>query len=511
MNLKKVYLLAIFTALCFTAFPLQTKAEIFSRIEKTTIKLKAPQFTNAEWQAELSRRRAKVFERMADKSMLILFSAPNKIYSNDVNFLYRQENNLFYLTNLGQGGATLVLIKNGTDKQEILFLPKVNPLFEVWNGKRYSFGDAQRISGVKTIIDANNLSEFVNSVKSKTAFVSENEKVSISNYAETIYLLSDGRFENEREYERESEFAKTLRDYRVVNAQPIFARLRLVKSPLEIKLMQHAIDITAAATERAMKTVGDADWEYEVRAEIEYIFRLNNSNYWGFPSIVAAGENATTLHYEESQSPLKKGELLLTDIGAEYKHYSADITRTFPISGKFSKEQEDIYNIVYRAQDAVAAATKPGTNLVDLNSVASESVKKDLAKLGLITAPDATFKATNGREMPQYTLWSLHFFGHWLGMNVHDVGNIRTPLESGMIFTNEPGVYIREDALQRVADTPENREFLEKIKLAFEKYKNIGVRIEDDLLVTENGVEWMSKNLARSIADIEAFMAGKSR
>jgi Xaa-Pro aminopeptidase len=249
---------------------------------------------------------------------------------------------------------------------------------------------------------------------------------------------------------------------------------------------------------RSWATVGKASQEYEVQAEVEYTFRRRNADFWGYPSIVGCGPNATTLHYVESQGEIKKGDLLLMDVGAEYDHYTADITRTFPVNGKFSKEQAEIYQIVFDAQEAAAKATKPGATMQQVSAAANEVITAGLLKLGLITAPTQT------------RIWYMHGLGHWLGMNVHDVGRGGV-LQAGMVFTNEPGIYVREDALANLPDTPENRAFIEKVRPAFEKYKNIGVRIEDDMLVTPTGVEWMTKELPRSIADIENFMAKTSK
>ena len=193
---------------------------------------------------------------------------------------------------------------------------------------------------------------------------------------------------------------------------------------------------------------------------------------------------------------------MLMDVGAEYDHYTADVTRTFPANGKFTKEQAEIYQIVYDAQEAAAKTIKPGATFNQPGSAAAETIKQGLAKLGLITAPNAKYELSfNGKsyEVDQYRLWYMHGWGHWLGMNVHDVGDYGAAMQEGMIFTNEPGIYIREDALSYIPDTPANKAFLAKIRPAFEKYKNIGVRIEDDMLVTKTGVEWMTKALPRSI------------
>ncbi len=459
----------------------------------------APKFSDAERQAELAKRRAAVAAKMADKSVLILFSAEPKLYTNDVDYVYRQENNLYYLTALKQDGATFVMTKNGGTVTETVFLPKRVALREAWEGKMYTREQATAISGVKTIVDSAEREAFFAALKEKKVFTSK-ENVSISAGAENVYLLlPDGDRDRDgmREFGVEHTFSKGLPGYKIENAQPIFAALRHIKSPYELKLLQHAVDISVEAHMRAMATVGRANWEYEVHAEVEYTYRRRNADNWGYPSIVACGPNATTLHYVESQRAVNKGEVLLMDAAAEYEHYTADITRTFPVNGKFTKEQAEIYQIVYDAQEAVAKATKPGVTFGQLSTIARNTVNEGLFKLGLVT----------DKNSRQVGVWFFHGLGHWIGMNVHDVGDYAAPLSPGMVYTNEPGIYIREDALDNLPDTPENKAFIAKVRPVFEKYKNIGVRIEDDMLVTATGVEWMSGKLPRSIADIEAFMA----
>lgn len=463
----------------------------------------APRFTDAERHAELARRRAAVAAKMADNSILVLFSAEPKLYTNDVDYVYRQENNLHYLTGLKQDGATLVIAKTGGKVSETLFLPTRDPRREAWEGKMYSREQATQVSGLKTIVAAEEKNALLEAVKNRGTFTSKDGKVSITG-APTLYLLLPGSERDEngtREFRAEHEFSKALTEYKVENAQPIFADLRHIKSPYELKLLQHAIDITTEAQLRAMAMVGRAKWEYEVHAEVEYTFRRRNADFWGYPSIVGCGANATTLHYVESQSPVRHGELLLMDVGAEYEHYTADVTRTFPVSGKFTKEQAEIYQVVYDAQETVAKATKPGVTMGQLGQIARNTINEGLFKLGLIT----------DKNSRQVGVWFFHGLGHWLGMNVHDVGNYQAPLKPGMVFTNEPGIYIREDALDNLPDTPEMKAFKEKVRPVFEKYKNIGVRIEDDMLVTDTGVEWMTGKLPRKISDIEDFMAKASK
>jgi Xaa-Pro aminopeptidase len=489
--MKRIGLL-LFFAVCFSL------ANLANEPKTIRVTPPAPKFTDAERQAELAKRRRAVLDKMGPSSLLIMWSATPRNYAGDVDFMYRQENNHYYLTNLRQNGSTLVLLNTDAGTREILFLPKRNPQFETWNGKMYSNEAATRISGIQTVIDSAELPAFLQAVKDKKAFAPKAGS-EIPVLAENLYLLlPDG--ENDREamaeFNKEWEFSKSVAGYKIANARPIIEEMRHVKSPYELKLLQHAIDITTEAHMRSMGMVNRANWEYEVQAEVEYTFRRRNADYWGYPSIVGCGPNATTLHYVESQGEIKKGDLLLMDVGAEYDHYTADVTRTFPTNGKFTKEQAEIYQIVYDAQEAAARAIKPGATMAAPSQAALDVIKDGLFKLGLIT----------DKNSQQHRIWYMHGLGHWLGMNVHDVGSYGAPFKPGMVLTNEPGIYIREDALEYLPKTPEWQAFLEKVKPNFEKYKNIGVRIEDDMLVTETGVEWMTKALPREINQVQAFM-----
>ena len=483
----------------------------------------APVFDEQARLAELADRRARVAKSIGPKALLILFSADPRVYANDVDYQFRQENNLYYLTQLKQMRATLILLPSNARTPEILFLPRRNPAAETWTGHMYSPEEAAQRSGVKEIWEASEFEPFMTAFRNRQPYRPKDNNILMSasqpaksgaagfeslfataakNEAE-LYLLVP-RSADSKEYAREQRFAagwaKTATGFAVRDASPIFADMRSRKSSMELQLLQHAIDISTEAHERAWATAGEAKWEYEVDAQVAYTFKLRNADNWGYPDIVGCGPNATTLHYEESQGPVKQGELLLMDVGAEYDHYSADVTRTFPVNGRFSPAQAEVYQIVYDAQEAVAKVARPGASLSDINRVAIEVIKDGLLKLGLIT----------DRNSMQYRIWFMHGTGHWLGMNVHDVGG-GAKFEPGMVFTNEPGIYVRPDALDYLAKTPENEKFIAAIKPAFEKYRGIGVRIEDDMVITPDGVRWMTEALPRKMSDIEAFIAQARR
>ena len=595
MNIRCARLLA-FIALfsLLSAMPFQSSAALSEKSKdkpSTVIRVAppAPVFDESARLAELSSRRARVAEKIGANGILVLFSTEPRVYTNDVDYHYRQENNLFYLTNLNQKGATLVLMPGNPRLREILFLPKRDPAAETWTGHMYSPQEAHALSGIREIWEDKEFEPFMRALRNRQPYspkagallmsaetswapqtgivtppvpqaaqttdaaaaattrnvarttpsssttttnpssaapqqpvaqpvsaagVSGATTIPAPTGFETLFaamardeaalylLLPPPREENSREFRQEqayaTQWAKSASGFNVRNVAPIFAQLRLRKSPMELKLLQHAIDITTEAIGRSMAVVGRSQWEYEIDAEVLYTFKRRNADHWGYPSIVGCGPNATTLHYIESQGRLKPGDLLLMDVGAEYGHYTADVTRTFPVNGKFTPAQAEIYQIVYDAQEATAAATRPGAIFpTDVHNAAVEKVKEGLLRLGLIT----------DKNTDQYRVWFMHGTSHWLGMNVHDVGGRGVKLEPGMVFTNEPGIYIREDALDVLPKTPENERFIAAVRPAFEKYKNIGVRIEDDLLVTANGPEWLTKALPRTIADIEAFMA----
>ena len=487
----------------------------------------APVFNDKDRVAELVQRRERVARNVGPKSLVVLFSTEPRIYSNSVNYPYRQENNLYYLTNLKQKNATLVLLPGNTKFKEILFLPRRNPLRETWDGHMYSADEAYQLSGVREIWQNSEFEPFIKSLRNRQPYRPKPENIFKSDLPLDTPLSNDHGFATlfeaaakgdaglfmlvpgspeSREYKYEQRFAAdwgtTASGFSIRNAWPIFNQMRFVKSPMELRIMQHAIDISIEAHQRSWVSAINAKWEYEVDAEVAYTFKLRNADNWGYPDIVGCGPNATTLHYIESQGPVKTSDLILMDVGAEYDHYTADITRTFPVNGKFSPAQAAVYQIVYDAQEAVAAASKPGANLSDVNRAGTEVIKDGLLKLGLIT----------NRNSNQYRIWFMHGTSHLLGMNVHDVGG--GAFEPGVVFTNEPGIYVRLDALDQMLPGftgDEWEKFKTAVRPAFEKYKGIGVRIEDDMLITENGVRWLTEALPRKIADIEDFIAKARR
>ena len=505
----------------------------------------APRWDDRERLAELAERRARVAEFVGAKSLLVLISAEPRVYAGDVDYEFRQENNLYYLTHLNQPGVTLVLMPGHTKHREVLFLPRRNPGAEVWTGKTYGPEEARALSGVGEIWEAGEFEPFMRAIRQGRPFKPRAESVLFSEPAgvtaaaaaaaapsnapasppaagtqsqtgyetllsaiaqdeASLFLLLPSETES-REFRREQElagrWAKSDTGLTLRSAWPVFTRLRQVKSPAEQRLIQHAVNITAESLLRAMSVAGRAKWEYEVEAELDYTFRRRGAEGSGYPSIVGCGTNATTLHYSASSGPCAPGDLLLMDVGAEFGHYSADVTRTFPVSGRFTPAQADIYDAVLAAQEAAMRAAKPGATLADVHNAAADSIRDSLLRLGLITERNST----------QYGVWFMHGTSHWLGLNVHDVGQTGRKFEPGMVFTIEPGIYVRADALDQLAKRPEMRKFVEAVRPAFEKYKHIGVRIEDDVVITPDGHRNMSAAIPRTRAEIESLMARIAR
>ncbi|HJQ31177.1 MAG TPA: aminopeptidase P family protein [Pyrinomonadaceae bacterium] len=481
----------------------------------------APVFKDEERLAELRGRRERVAAKLGPSALLVLFSGEPRVYTNDVDYEFRQENNLYYLTGLRQQGATFVMVPGNTASgpREILFLPRRNPAAETWTGHMYSPEEARQVSGVEEIWEAKEFEPFMKAVRTRRAYRPAADGVLLSSQPAQaqaagfealfgamekgegeLYLLLPGGSDS-REYRQEQAFAATWAvsggGLNVRTAWPVFAEMRMRKSPYEMKLLQHAVDISIEGHQRAQAVANRAQWEYEVEAELDYTYKRRNADNWGYPNIVGCGPNATTLHYEESQGRVRPGDLLLMDAAAEYDHYSADVTRTFPVSGKFTQPQAEIYNVVLAAQEAAFRAIKPGVYLSDVHNAAAEVIKDGLLKLGLIT----------DRNSEQYRVWFMHGTSHYIGMNVHDVSTRGAKLDEGMTFTVEPGIYVRPDALDYLPKTPENEKFAAAVRPAFEKYKGIGVRIEDDVVVTSDGYRNLSAALARTIPEIEAFMA----
>jgi Xaa-Pro aminopeptidase len=286
--------------------------------------------------------------------------------------------------------------------------------------------------------------------------------------------------------------------FAVQDATPILWELRQIKTPYEQAVMRKSLAISNEAHQAGMRAAAPGKFEYEVEAAIESVYLRNGAMSWGYPSIVGSGPNATILHYSTSSRRMEPGDLLLVDAAANYQGYTGDITRTYPVGGTFAPLQRDIYEIVLAAQEAGMVAAKAGNRFTDIQAACDDVLRAGLVRLGLVT----------DLKGQQFKIWSTHGVSHWIGMEVHDVG-VPKPLGPGMTFVIEPGIYIREAALDNLPKTAENAAFIEKVRPVVQKYRNIGVRIEDSFLLTEAGLDRLSSGVPRTVAEIERFMAGK--
>jgi Xaa-Pro aminopeptidase len=457
-------------------------------------------------QDDLRARRSRAMDALGADTLAIFWSAPVRVYSHDVEYEYRQDSNLLYLTGIDQEDTVLVLLPGNETRREILFIREADPRREHWTGHTLTPAEATAQSGIQTVMFAKEFEGFIAAMLSKRPMGGNADE-----YQRFFQALSDGRARVAVMLEPQNGlsatagpvtlFAAKLRDrffgFSVMDATPIVYRLRQNKTLYEQGVLRKSVAISSEAHRAGMKAAAPGKYEYEVEAAIEEVYLRNGAMSWGYPSIVGSGPNATILHYSKSNRQMAAGDLLLVDAAANYQGYTGDITRTYPVSGRFSPLHRDIYDIVLAAQDAGIEAARAGTSPSDIQAACDEVLRAGLLKLGLVTE----------KTGQQFKIWATHGVVHWIGMDVHDVGP-RRPLEPGMAFVIEPGIYIREAALDNLPKTPENLAFIEKVRPIVQKYKNIGARVEDSFLLTEKGLERLSLSVPRTVDEIERFMNG---
>lgn len=416
---------------------------------------------------EFAERRQHVLAQMQPNSALLLFSEIEKRRNNDCHFLFRQDSYFWYLTGFNEPNAALLLVKIEQAEKAILFLRPLDPLMETWNGRRLG---VERAPQILQLDEAYSIDDFAEIFPKIT-----------ENLTALYYLSEIHPWGEELMVKSVVNFAEVL-DWR-----PILSEMRLIKSPNEIRLMQQAGQITALAHIKAMQETRPNRFEYEIESEILHEFNRHGVRFASYNSIVAGGDNSCILHYTENDQPLKDGDLVLIDAGCEFAMYAGDITRTFPVNGKFTQAQRDIYELVLKAQKRAIELLVPGSSIKQANDEVIRIKVQGLVDLGILHGD-----VDELIEQKAHRQFYMHGLGHWLGLDVHDVGDYggerdRT-LEVGMVLTVEPGIYISRDA-----DVPE-------------QYKGIGVRIEDNLLMTEYGNKILTAAAPKEIADIENLM-----
>jgi Xaa-Pro aminopeptidase len=457
-------------------------------------------------QEDLQARRARVMERIGLEGMAIFWSAPTRVYSADVDYEFRQDSNLFYLTGIDQAETILVLMPGNESRREIVFISEADPRREHWEGHSLTAAEATALSGVATIMTVNQFEPFIAAMFSKRAMggggaATEYDRffTALTESRAKLSLLLEPQPNLSSPPGRARQFATNLRErffgFTVHDATPMLSELRQIKTAYEQDVLRKSVAISNEAHKAGMRETAPGKFEYEVEAAIEAVYMRNGAMSWGYPSIVGSGPNSTILHYSKSSRRMEAGDLLLVDAAGSYQGYTGDITRTYPVSGTFTREQKDIYEIVLAAQEAGMKAAKVGNRTTDVQAACDDVLRAGLVWLGLVTEPQGQ----------QFKIWSTHGVSHWIGLDVHDVG-ARRPLAPGMTFVIEPGIYIRDAALDNLPKTPENLAFIEKVRPIVAKYRNSGVRIEDSFLLTEKGLERLSAGVPRTVDEIERFM-----
>jgi Xaa-Pro aminopeptidase len=403
--------------------------------------------------------RKKLINGLDDNSVVILFAGKAPQKSADEQYLFTPNRNFYYLTGIGEEKHILMIKKINNNVEELLFIQKPDPVMEKWVGKTIREKEAREISGIEN-------------VKYLEEFKGQLNIMFTSGEVENIYLDLERRGYDEVKSEREVFASEVVKKYPYVKVKNVYndiAELRIIKSPEEIEEIKKAISITIEAVEVLMKNSQPGMMEYELEAYYDFMCKKKGVKDLAFKTIAAAGKNATILHYVDNNSQMKDGDLILFDLGAQVNYYNADISRTFPVNGKFSERQREVYEAVLKVNEEVISMIKPGVNWGEINEKATDLLAEECIKLGLI------------KEKSEVRKYYFHSIGHSLGLDTHDVGKRWVELKPGMVFTVEPGLYIEEES--------------------------IGIRIEDDVLVTDTGCEVLTKDMIKSVEDIEAFMS----
>lgn len=425
-----------------------------------------------------AKNRQALRDTMPENSMAILFSNPVRNRSNDVDYEYHQDPNFFYLTGLNEPHAAIIIYKEEQEfsddlkTNEILFLQERDSKDEIWTGKRLGVEGAVLDLGINTAMANEEFLSFENEYGSFNEVLTLKEIDDVKNTKEKGDLF--GLLQSFKNT------TQNLTNINTRNLHLIMASLRQIKSAEEIILLRKAIEITCDAQIELMKALKPNMTEYQSEAIVEYIFKKNGAEHPGFPSIMGGGEHSCILHYSTNRKKLEDKDLLVSDIGAEYHNYTADVTRTLPVNGKFSKEEAIIYNIVLKAQQAAIDSCKVGNKFWTPHNAATKIITDELIALGII------------EKRYHVQRYFMHGTSHYLGLDVHDLG-LNGRLEPGNLITVEPGIYIPEGSK------------------CDPMWWNIGVRIEDDILITSDGPKNLSKKAPRTIEDIEALMKENSK
>ena len=420
------------------------------------------------------RNRANFAAQLPPKSVAVFTANEPMPRNGDEFYPFRQQSDFFYLTGINEENAFLIIAPDYPDEtmREVLFIEPYDEVKATWQGEMLDNAKATELSGIKT-------------VKGSDSFWMTLNDFVFSGYGETIYLHSYEYPKYECAVETiQQRFVKQVKEcYPMHNygrTAPILNALRMVKSEEEIAVTKQACDITAKAFRRCLATVRPGMYEYEVQAEIEYIFKQNNATGHAYAPIIAGGKNGCCLHYSKNQSLLNNGDLLLFDIGCELNNYASDLSRTIPINGKFTQRQKDCYDAVLRVMKEITKLYRPGGTINEINETTHRLMEPEMVKLGLFTTEQLR---DQDPDKPLYKKYLMHGMAHHIGLDVHDSIDKFKPFAPGMILSCEPGIYIRDEG--------------------------IGIRIENDLLITEGEPINLFEGLPIEIEEIEAAMLKK--
>lgn len=427
-------------------------------------------------------RRQQLLQTMAPNSLLLLPASPVATRNGSVEYSYRPDSYFYYLSGFSEPEACLVLVKDAQHStQSILFCRERHPEQEQWEGKRAGLEGAVIQYGFDQALPITQLAEHLPQLLNGKQTLYQ-----LFAYAERSETLVSTALQQLRQQARAGASAPTV----IEDITQVLDEMRLIKSPFEVEQMQQAMQISAAAHCNAMRAATPGIYEYKLEAELDYTFRQGGAHHSAYSSIVAGGDNACILHYVENNQLIPDGALVLIDAGCEINGYASDITRTFPVNGRFSPEQAAIYDIVLQANQAAIESVAPGQRWNVPHDVTVRVITEGLIALGILQGELEQLIQSHA-----YRPYYMHRAGHWLGLDVHDVGAYQVEgnwreLTPGMVFTIEPGIYIAPDD-QSVAA----------------KWRGIGVRIEDNVLVTDSGYQVLTQGVPKQRADIEALMA----
>lgn len=415
------------------------------------------------------KNRENLYKKLKPNSIVILHSNDIMPTNADGVMKFRQNNDLLYLSGIDQEESILVLYPDFHHEKhrEILFLKETDEHISIWEGHKFTKEEATMLSGIETVMWLSSFHQVLNTLMAE---------------ADNVYLATNEHIRAVVEVEtRNSRFIKWCQEHYPLHhyqrIAPLMHDLRAIKSEEEIQALQTACDITAKGFQRILKFVKPGVWEYEIEAEYIHEFVRNRSRGFGYDPIIASGKNACVLHYISNNAQCKDGDILLMDVGAEYGNYNADLSRSIPVNGRFTRRQKDVYNAVLRVQREAMKMLTPGNVISEYHEEVGKLMEKELLDLKLL---DTTDIKNQSKEQPAYKKYFMHGTSHHLGLDVHDVGNVYRKMEPGMVFTVEPGIYILEE--------------------------NLGIRLENDVVITENSIQDLMGEIPIEAEEIEEIM-----